>query len=554
MTIKNRILSLGIVCTVGFIILSSFSFFSTKQLISNNQKLYEKNTIGIKTIGSFSSDFKNLRIAYYQMALNFIKTEDYQKFADDFFNKRFDIFNKEYEKTYETDTDRLMHEKLKTAILAYNDAYKTYLKLADLGDESELKKHVGTVFAPAGVVVGNTIEEVSGYVLKEAEKTYNTNVQIANNTETILMIVSFILLILSISVGALTFKKITSSINIFQNDLLLFFSFLNHQTNDVKTISTSSNDEFAQMSKVINENIIKTKELIENDRLLIDDVKRVVTLAKDGILHKKIELNTPNASLEELKILFNSMLDVMAANICGDIKKIQSALLKFQELDFTHRINNPTGKTAQGLNSLAEVIGTMLKESKLNADNLFNKSLQLREDMEQLSVATLQQAQNLEQTSATMEQINNTIMETSIKTKDVAIQSTNIKSIINIISDIADQTNLLALNAAIEAARAGEHGRGFAVVADEVRKLAEKTQNSLAEINTNIGLLSQSIIEIGQTIEEEAQSVSAINGSIKEIDQATQNNSIIAKQIDETAKEVETMAQLTLTNVNKNKF
>ncbi len=132
--------------------------------------------------------------------------------------------------------------------------------------------------------------------------------------------------------------------------------------------------------------------------------------------------------------------------------------------------------------------------------------------------------------SSTLEGLNGLALESMDTVKALSDRAQDVASILGLIKDISDQTNLLALNAAIEAARAGEHGRGFAVVADEVRKLADRTDKAISEINISLQSMKQDVTTIGEKFEQVQESIQESNESIGSFNANMDNNAQMMRE------------------------
>uniref|UniRef100_UPI0036F4ABF9 methyl-accepting chemotaxis protein n=1 Tax=Aliarcobacter butzleri TaxID=28197 RepID=UPI0036F4ABF9 len=580
--------------------------------ISNIKTISEKTSTESVPMAMIAADtkFQSCQIQQFLTDSSLTQDEEVIKEAKEAYDKFISNIN-EFEKMYKAENNQKELEKLKKLKEKATNLFETGKKMvSSYATSKEQGDIVMEDVDKSSLELAALVDELKDAQINEAVDNSKLTTDKSNSTLYIIVVMSIIGILVGIVIGILIVRQVGTSLTNFENGLLEFFGFLNKETKKATLLDDSSSDEFGEMARVVNQNIKRTENLIIQDNELIEDVKKVVNEVKDGYLSKRIEKTTQNESLEELKNTFNEMLLSLQLRVCTNINDISLALEKYAKLDFTHRIKGCSSEVTVGLNNLADIINDMLVENKSNGLTLDESSNILLSNVDKLNISSNEAASSLEQTAAALEQITSNIRnnteniqkmaqysnsvtasandgeklanQTTVAMDEINVQVNAITDAISIIDQIAFQTNILSLNAAVEAATAGEAGKGFAVVAAEVRNLAARSAEAAKEIKTivenatrkandgkeianhmisgykglneNISQTINLIKDIEMSSKEQLSGIEQINDAVNQLDRQTQQNANIASQAHDVAIITDEIAKLVVSNANAKEF
>ncbi|RMU31152.1 Methyl-accepting chemotaxis protein [Pseudomonas syringae pv. primulae] len=297
-------------------------------------------------------------------------------------------------------------------------------------------------------------------------------------------------------------------------------------------------------------------------RSIVDPISVSLKLAEDiaaGDLTRQLSV----VGSDEASRLMNA-LNTMSGNLRSTVQEISgaSAQLSTAAVEMTS-ITESADRTLQQQNSEIEQAATAVNEMSAAVEEVARNATSTSEAARQSSLSADLGNQRVAETLSAMQKLTGLVEGSSEQVTALAAQAQDISKVLSVIRGIAEQTNLLALNAAIEAARAGEQGRGFAVVADEVRALAHRTQTSTQEIEQMISAIQagssatvesmqKSTLEVhstrktaegaGESLRQITDSVLEINNRNLQIATASEQQAHVARDVDRSLVSIRDLA------------
>ena len=610
-SIKQKLTFILGVVIVGFVALAFVSIKGSLSSANSMKTVYEKNILPQKKLEATKKDFTNILNDISHTLNEYIMGEAAKLNLEEIrknVSANIKIL-KESELYADPETKKLvddLEKKWNSSSPTLDKIKENYIK-EDMSGLRDVTSEWVDYHFPIVAILGKLEKRIDSRI----STIYQKSVDEAKYDLIYSIAIAIIAVISVFVITSLLFHKILQSLKSVENGLKSFFDFLNQKISTTEKITVKTNDEFLAMAELINSNVAVIESNIHKDTQMIADVKNVVDMVSNGFYIYSVKSHSQNQNLEELKDKMNEMINVTNTNI----QKVIDSLIAYGNSNFVHsidgsKISGNMGSLINGTNIVGKNVSELVAVIVKTGEMLQEYINVLSQSSEKMAKAANSQAASLEETAASIEELTSTVKGTSQKalamasissesqksssrSNELAIQTTKamseifeatsqISDAISIIDQIAFQTNILSLNAAVEAATAGEAGKGFAVVAGEVRNLANRSAEAANQIKSIVHFaqekakegenivknmmdgfedLSSKIIETSNLANnvmvasnEQMQGIEQINNTVSLLDELTQRNATSANEVSEMASKVLLMADNLLSIASRTQY